>query len=255
MHKVYFGNELYHHGVMGQKWGVRRYQNTDGSYKASAEGRYDPDSTETKKNSKFQQFKNRWKDRKQYEDDTAAIADRVGRYTQQKLQADTLKRTHKENQKLEKSPDRNYLLKNANKHYKSENLKSANREEAELAETRRMLNEYTNKYGKLKMSKVMINRNGVKEGLKAIKQYENDRTQRYTTKRESFKNDENKDLWERQISAKTNKERNAAINDRVRMAKETGEYEPEFLKRKDASLKGKALDNAYRKYLRNTPDY
>ena len=25
-------NELYHHGIKGQKWGVRRYQNTDGSY-------------------------------------------------------------------------------------------------------------------------------------------------------------------------------------------------------------------------------
>lgn len=25
-------NELYHHGIKGQKWGVRRYQNEDGSY-------------------------------------------------------------------------------------------------------------------------------------------------------------------------------------------------------------------------------
>ena len=25
-------NELYHHGVKGQKWGVRRFQNKDGSY-------------------------------------------------------------------------------------------------------------------------------------------------------------------------------------------------------------------------------
>lgn len=33
---------LMHHGVLGQKWGVRRYQNEDGSYKYGAEGRYNP---------------------------------------------------------------------------------------------------------------------------------------------------------------------------------------------------------------------
>lgn len=38
--KVKSGGELYHYGVRGQKWGVRNYQNEDGSYKRGAEGRY-----------------------------------------------------------------------------------------------------------------------------------------------------------------------------------------------------------------------
>lgn len=33
------GNELYHHGVKGQKWGVRRYQNADGSLTAAGKKR------------------------------------------------------------------------------------------------------------------------------------------------------------------------------------------------------------------------
>ena len=33
--------ELYHHGTLGMRWGVRRYQNKDGSLKPAGEGRYD----------------------------------------------------------------------------------------------------------------------------------------------------------------------------------------------------------------------
>lgn len=33
-------NELYHHGILGQKWGVRRYQNEDGSLTEDGRRRY-----------------------------------------------------------------------------------------------------------------------------------------------------------------------------------------------------------------------
>ena len=32
--------ELYHHGILGMKWGIRRYQNEDGSYTKAGKARY-----------------------------------------------------------------------------------------------------------------------------------------------------------------------------------------------------------------------
>ena len=38
-----YGNSLEHHGILGMKWGVRRYQNKDGSLTSAGRKRYNTD--------------------------------------------------------------------------------------------------------------------------------------------------------------------------------------------------------------------
>ena len=40
VYRVKYSNELYHYGVKGQKWGIRRYQNEDGSLTEEGKKRY-----------------------------------------------------------------------------------------------------------------------------------------------------------------------------------------------------------------------
>ena len=42
-------HQLYHHGIIGQKWGVRRFQNSDGSYTSEGKKRYGKDKSSKNK--------------------------------------------------------------------------------------------------------------------------------------------------------------------------------------------------------------
>lgn len=53
-------NDLAHHGILGQKWGVRRYQNKDGTYTSEGRQRYKKSSEQlNSETQKKQDVKNR----------------------------------------------------------------------------------------------------------------------------------------------------------------------------------------------------
>lgn len=46
--RLVYPNELYHHGIKGQKWGVRRFQNPDGTLTSAGKKRYNKYTTAKK---------------------------------------------------------------------------------------------------------------------------------------------------------------------------------------------------------------
>ena len=53
MGEYYVDGQLFHHGIKGQKWGKRRYQNPDGSLTAAGRQRYDDGPTGSRKTQKL----------------------------------------------------------------------------------------------------------------------------------------------------------------------------------------------------------
>lgn len=54
---MYYNNQIWHWGVKGMKWGVRRYQNANGSLTDAGKKRYDRDVTTNDKKKKGERAK------------------------------------------------------------------------------------------------------------------------------------------------------------------------------------------------------
>ena len=294
---------LEHHGVLGQKWGIRRFQNKDGSLTAEGKRRVYAQGANYGGYESFRHRHRRAIDAAKYENDIKRNQKKLDRAYEKGndkkiakyTQIDKVLKNNRDIMVKDLSPEaiqmgRDYITQmkatgigtilagpiggaaaGLGVRYANKMQETEKKVYAQETERRKLFDEAQNLRKEAKDYDRSINGWEESESDKRWDAYYDkhheavtnlEKQKEYFNKRNSFKTDEDKDLWEAQQNATSKKEKDKIIDDRVKLAKKTNQYEMEFLERNldvddetGEQLKGKALDDAYRKYLNEEKSY
>lgn len=96
---TYNTDYLAHHGILGQKWGVRRYQNEDGSLTPAGKSRYTNADKVSEKKSAMDSLKNEYKS-------STGLDRKISKLKYKEAKKDYRKELNKENEKFSDKKDR-----------------------------------------------------------------------------------------------------------------------------------------------------